>query len=128
MDFDKLTVAEVRQLAGMAAAFLGNAPQAVASPAAVSGLGRPVIVRSRDAGVQFGYLDRYEGSTVYLKNVRQMWSWTAASGGTLLDCAMHGVKDGKFSGVADAVIVIGACAIIDCAAVAVKSLESAKWG
>lgn len=127
IDFDKLTVAEVRQLAGMAAAFLGNAPLA-AAPAAVSGLGRPVIVRSRDAGVQFGYLDHYEGSTVYLKNARQMWSWTAASGGTLLDCAMHGVKAGKFSGVADAVIVIGACAIIDCADVAVKSLESAKWG
>ena len=127
MDFDKLTVAEVKQLAAMAANFLGTAP-AVAAPAAVYGLGRPVIVRSRDAGVQFGYLDRYEGSTVYLKNARQMWSWTAASGGTLLDCAMHGVKAGKFSGVADAVIVIGACAIIDCTASAVKTLESAKWG
>lgn len=128
IDFDKLTVAEVRQLAGMAAAFLGNAPQCVTPPSAVLGLGRPVIVRSRDAGVQFGYLDRYEGSTVYLKNARQMWSWTAVSGGTLLDCAMHGVRAGKFSCVTDAVIVIGACAIIDCADVAVKSLESAKWG
>ena len=128
MDFDKLTVAEVKQLAAMAANFLGSAPAVATTTTAVSGLGRPVIVRSRDAGVQFGYLDRYEGSTVYLKNARQMWSWTAASGGTLLDCAMHGVKAGKFSGVADAVIVIGACAIIDCTAAAVKTLESAKWG
>ena len=125
-DFDKLTVAEVKQLAGMAAAFLGAAPQGSALPPEKHM--RPVIVRSRDAGVQFGYLDRYDGSTVYLRNARQMWSWTAASGGTLLDCAMHGVKAGKFSGVADAVIVIGACAIIDCADGAVKSLESAKWG
>ena len=128
MDFDKLTVAEVKQLAAMAANFLGSAPVMAATPSAVSGLGRPVIVRSRDAGVQFGYLDRYEGSTVYLKSARQMWSWTAASGGTLLDCATHGVKAGKFSGVADAVIVIGACAIIDCTAAAVKTLESAEWG
>ena len=97
------------------------------TPSAVSGNGRAVIVRSRDAGVQFGYLDKFEGSTVYLKNARQMWSWTAARGGTLFDCANHGVKDGKFSTVNSAVIVIGACAIIDCTDVAVKSLESAKW-
>ena len=126
IDFNQLTVAQVKELAGMAQAFLGTAPQSTA-PIAEKHM-RPVIVRSRDAGVQFGYLDRYEGSTVYLRNARQMWSWTAASGGTLLDCAMHGVKAGRFSGVADAVIVIGACAIIDCADAAVKSLESAKWG
>lgn len=128
MDFDKLTVAEVKQLAAMAANFLGSVTGAAATPASVPGLGRPVIVRSRDAGVQFGYLDRYEGSTVYLKNARQMWSWTAASGGTLLDCAMHGVRAGRFSGVADSVVVIGACAIIDCTAAAVKTLEIQKWG
>lgn len=102
--------------------------QTPSAPASVKGEGRPVIVRSRDAGVQFGYLDRYEGSTVYLTKARQMWSWTAAEGGTLLDCATHGVKGGKFSSVADAVIVIGACAIIDCTAKAVKTMESAKWG
>jgi hypothetical protein len=97
------------------------------APQAVKGGGRPVIVRSRDAGVQFGHLDRHEGSTVYLTSARQMWSWTAAEGGTLLDCATHGVKAGKFSTVASAVIVIGACAIIDCTAKAVKTLESQKW-
>lgn len=97
------------------------------APCAIAGDNRPVIVRSRDAGVQFGYLDRYEGSTVYLKNARQMWSWTAAEGGTLLDCATHGVKAGRFSSTASAVIVIGACAIIDCTDKAVKTLEDAKW-
>ncbi len=96
----------------------------------ILGNNRPVIVRSRDAGVQFGYLDKYErdGSAVYLKNARQMWSWTAAEGGTLLDCATHGIKGGKISGPASAVIVIGACAIIDVSADAVKSLEAGKWG
>ena len=84
-------------------------------------------MRSRDAGVQFGYLDHFDGSTVYLKRARQMWSWTAKQGGTLLDCATFGVKAGKFSNAASAVIVIGACAIIDCAPEAIKSLEDAKW-
>lgn len=102
----------------------GNPPE---QTSAVPGNGRAVIVRSRDAGVQFGYLDKFEGSTVYLKNARQMWAWTAAEGGTLLDCATHGVKAGKFSTVSSAVIVIGACAIIDCTEKAVKTLESAKW-
>lgn len=102
----------------------GNPPE---QTNAVHGNGRAVIVRSRDAGVQFGYLDKFEGSTVYLTNARQMWSWTAAEGGTLLDCATHGVKAGKFSTVSAAVIVIGACAIIDCTEKAVKTLESAKW-
>lgn len=56
-----------------------------------------------------------------------MWSWTAAEGGTLLDCATHGVKAGRLSAVCAAVTVIGACAIIDCTATAVKTLEAAKW-
>ena len=117
---DTLTIGEAKQLA----ALFGGQP---AVPARVPGNGRPVIVRSRDAGVQFGYLDSYEGSTVHLKNARQMWAWTAAEGGTLLDCATHGVKAGKFSTVCSAVTVIGACAIIDCTDKAVKTLESAKW-
>jgi len=120
IDINNLTIGEARELAAL---FGGSASK----PQSIPGDGRAVIVRSRDAGVMFGRLERYEGSTVYLKNARQMWSWTAAEGGTLLDCAMHGVSKGKFSTVADAAIVIGACTIIDCTEKAVKSLESAKW-
>lgn len=119
---DDLTIGEAKALAAM---FSGQA----SGPSVIKGDGRPVIVRARDAGVQFGYLQEYaaDGSTVTLKNARQMWSWTAAQGGTLLDCAMHGVRAGKFSTPADSVIIIGACAIIDCTATAVVTLESAKW-
>jgi hypothetical protein len=120
MNIDDLTIGQAKALAAQ----FNNGASAAPS---VPGNDRPVIVRSRDAGVQFGYLDRYEGSTVYLKSARQMWSWTAKRGGTLLDCATHGVMGGKFSGVAGAVIVIGACAIIDCTPEAVKTLESAQW-
>ena len=124
MDIDDLTLRQMRDIAAMVA----QTVPAVATCSDAAGPMRPVIVRSRDAGVQFGYLKGYEGSTVHLKNARQMWSWTAASGGTLLDCATVGVKAGKFSGVAPAVTVIGACAIIDCTDAAVKTLESAQWG
>ena len=120
---DDLTIKQARELA---AQFCGT-PIAAPAPSTTDGANRPVIVRSRDAGVQFGYLDHFEGSTVYLKNARQMWSWTALKGGTLLDCATHGVSAGKFSTTASSVIVIGACAIIDCTPDAVKTLEAAKW-
>ena len=48
MDFDKLTVAEVRQLAGMAAAFLGNAPQIVTpdAPGSAYVVGRNYLFRT----------------------------------------------------------------------------------
>ena len=119
MNINDLTLGQARELGAMFAN--------TTSPTIVNGGERPVIVRSRDAGVQFGYLLGYEGSTVYLRDARQMWSWTAAEGGTLFDCATHGVKAGKFSAAATRVTVIGACAIIDCTERAVKTLESAKW-
>lgn len=120
---DDLTIKQARELA---AQFCGT-PMAKQADTGSSEDERPVIVRSRDAGVQFGYLLGYEGSTVHLRDARQMWSWTAAEGGTLLDCATHGVKAGKFSTVASRVTVIGACAIIDVSAKALKSLSDAKW-
>jgi hypothetical protein len=123
MNINDLTIGQARELA----ALFANTTTPAASPATVKGDERPVIVRSRDAGVQFGYLLGYEGSTVHLRDARQMWSWTAAEGGTLLDCATHGVKAGKFSTTASRVTVIGACAIIDVSDKAVKTLESAKW-
>jgi hypothetical protein len=121
MNIDDMKYGDLKAIAAM---FGGQALGVAASKPD----GRAVIVRSRDAGVQFGYLDRIEGSMVYLTKARQMWSWTAASGGTLLDCATHGVKSGKFSDFATGVIVIGACAVIDCTADAVKKLEDTKWG
>ena len=119
---DDLTIKQAREIA---AQFCGT-PMAEGKPAPTSDE-RPVIVRSRDAGVQFGYLLGYEGSTVHLRDARQMWSWTASEGGTLLDCATHGVRAGKFSTPASRVTVIGACAIIDVSDKAIKSLKDAKW-
>ena len=122
MNIDDLTIGEAKKLA----AFFSGGKSTVSN---IDGGGRYVIVRSRDAGVQFGKLESYasDGSTVTLRDARQMWSWTAKEGGTLLDCATHGVKAGKFSATADRVIVINACAIIDCTPSAVKTLESVQW-
>lgn len=73
-----------------------NASPAPQENTLTPGSGRKVIVRSRDAGVQYGELEGYNEKFVVLKNARQMWSWTAAKGGSLLDCANYGVSAGKF--------------------------------
>lgn len=124
MNIDELTIGEARKLASM---FAQNCNTDSSVPSGEIKPGHKVIVRSRDAGVQCGELVGYEGSTVHLRKARQMWSWTASKGGTLLDCARHGVSEGKFSNVADAVTVIGACAIIAVHPDAASSLESQKW-
>jgi hypothetical protein len=122
---NNLTYDELKQIAAM----FGAKPAVKPKPTLISGDERAVIVRSRDAGVQFGYLLGYRGSEVHLRDARQMWAWKAAKGGTLLDCATHGVnaKESKFSGPVSRCIVIGACAIIDCTPECVNSIGSVKW-
>ena len=95
----------------------------------VLGHNRPVIVRSRDAGVLCGYLEKYSGSTVHLNHARQMWQWKALKAGTLLDCAQHGVavNGSKFSTPVESIIIFNACAIIDCTAEAVDTFGAVKW-
>jgi hypothetical protein len=124
MNIDNLTLKEMKQIAA-----LMNGVEMKATPAFVAGDQRAVIVRSRDAGVQFGYLLGYTGREVHLRDARQMWQWKAAKGGTLLDCATHGVNasNSKFSGPVSKIIVLEACAIIDCTPECVNSIKSVKW-
>lgn len=125
MNLDNLTIGEAKKLAAM----FGGA--ASAGREIIAGGLRPVIVRSRDAGVQFGYLVEYDasGATVTLRDARQMWQWEAAKGGSLLDCANHGVTPAncKFSDPCSRIVVIGACAIIDVSSAAVASFGAGKW-
>jgi len=127
MSIDNLTFGELKQVAAM----FGAKP-AIAAPA-VSGDGRSVIVRSRDAGVLFGeYAGHETNGTVHLKNARQLWKWKAAKGGTLIDVATYGVeqKNCKFSPAQASVSVFNACALIDCtdsAANSIRSAEGEKW-
>lgn len=90
------------------------------------GDGRPVIVRSHDAGVLFGEYAGNDGSTVHLRNAVQMWRWKATQGGTLIDCATYGVVPdfGKYSPGMATVTVFNACALIDCTEDAAQSIRS----
>ena len=122
MNIDDLTIGEAKKLARL---FGGETAVSPATPF----VPRSVIVRSRDAGVQVGTLIGYEGRTVTLKGARQMWQWKAAQGGTLFDCATYGVdpNKSKFSASNARVIILDACAIIDCTDAAIKTMETVKW-
>lgn len=99
-------------------------PASTAS-APIGQLGRKVIVRSRDAGVIYGEYAGNDGSTVNLKNARQLWKWHAAKGITLIDVATYGVKaECKFSPAQATVTIFNACAMIDVTADASASIEA----
>ncbi len=122
MNIDELTFGDMKKIA----ALVGQNSQADTE----TGDGRAVIVRSRDAGVLFGNYAGRSGSTVKLTNARQMWRWKAKQGGTLIDCARHGVsEDGcKFSEAKGEVTIFSACAMIDCNQSAAESIEAVKGG
>jgi hypothetical protein len=90
------------------------------------GLGRKVIVRSRDAGVIYGTYAGNEGDTIHVKDARQLWKWCAAKGITLIDVATYGVKksDCKFSTASATLTVFNACALIDVTDEAAASIEA----
>lgn len=126
MNIDELTVAQIKQIATIAHGLTNNSNQS--QP--VNGDMRWVIVRCRDAGVQYGQLVGYEGRTVILANARQMWTWkSAGNDGTLLGCAKHGVlNDGrKFSAPVKLSVLLEACAIIDIEPTALPSFEAVQW-
>ena len=112
-----------------------NEPKPTCGPdkeAAEKGDGHVVIVRSRDAGVLWGNYQGREGANISLTNAVQMWQWKAAKGGTLVDCAIHGVKasDCKFSTASATTTVFNACTLIDCSSEGAASLakvEGGKW-
>ncbi len=91
--------------------------------------GKPVIVRARDAGVHFGYLDWFEGRTVELSRARRMWRWWAAKQMTLSAVAEFGLntdKDLRIQNELPKHLILDACEIIPCTAICVESFEKVE--
>ena len=131
MDINNLTVGQAKEIAKLVscAGEASSVPIMQPAPCNCEGAGKKVIVRSRGAGVLYGTLVKFEGTTVWLTDAIQVWKWEAIKGGTLIDCAEHGiVKSGsKVSNKSSSTVVLGACAIIEVAEVAKKSFEEASW-
>lgn len=73
-----------------------------------------VVVRGRDSGVQYGYLQSRDGREVVLRHAIRIWYWKGAA--SLSQLAVDGVKnpdDCKFSVPVDTITVLDAIEIID---------------
>ncbi len=76
---------------------------------------RPVIVRAKDAGVHFGLLEAFEGRSVWLRQSHRLWKWKAVGGVALSGVALTGIvhAESKVDALADRIIILDACEIID---------------
>lgn len=87
-------------------------------------VGQYVIVRSANAGVFAGQLERLEGEMAELTNARRIWYWSGAA--SLSELATRGTKrplDCKFPVSVERVIVIGVCEVLSVTPEARKSIE-----
>jgi hypothetical protein len=78
--------------------------------------------------VIYGEYAGNDGSTVHVRNARQLWKWCAAKGITLIDVASYGVTASKcmFSPASATLTVFNACALIDVTDDAANSIETVR--
>ena len=124
INIEDLTLKQIREIAAAA----NDMPTAAKSGSSkVQGDGRYVIVRARDAGVHYGKLIAYEGRTVWLKDSRRLWSWTAKAGIALSGVAQFGIiaPKSKVDALVDSIVILDACEIIDASAAASETILGA---
>lgn len=124
MDFDKLTVAEVKQLAAMASAFLGT----TATPAvqAENHAEKPVVIWTDKRGVIFGYTSDVHARPITLRNARMCLYWPSSVGGVFGLCDIGPNKDSKISAVLPLATFEGVTGVADVTDTAEKAWNSAK--
>jgi hypothetical protein len=84
-------------------------------------IGKKVLVRSYDAGVYFGTLEKVEGETVLMRTVRNIWRWNGAT--CLSQIANDGIKGGRVSQEVGSMILNRVCQILPLGENAIKNLE-----
>jgi hypothetical protein len=124
MDFDKLTVAEVKQLAAMAANFLGSAP--TSAPSLAVHAERPVVVWTDRRGVIFGYTSNVDARPIVLRNARMCLYWPSSVGGVFGLCDIGPNEESKISAVLPSAIFEGVTGVADVTPDAEKAWVSAK--
>lgn len=85
------------------------------------------VVRSREAGVFYGYITEKDGAEVTMSNARCLWYWKGAN--SLNDLAVYGVKypkDCQFANPCDSITLLGVCEIIPCTEQACKIIDGVE--
>jgi hypothetical protein len=79
--------------------------------------GEAVIVRAKDAGCHFGYLEHFEGRVVTLSKSRRMYRWWSKTQMTLSAVAEFGLNEDKplkIQNELPLIIIQDSCEIIPC--------------
>ena len=90
----------------------------------------PVIIRSNDSGVHYGYLAEVidSGRTVRLTNSRRLWKWKVAGNGiSLSEVAITGIdhSESRITMTLPDLVVVGVCEIIPAHGMATATIEGA---
>lgn len=90
-------------------------------------IGKKVIIRGDNSGVEFGELVEHKGREVTLKDARRIWFWAGAA--SLSQLAKDGTTDPsscKFTVTVDSITILDAIEIIPCTDKAIKSIEDVE--
>lgn len=129
------TMTKLETLLHLATLVGEDGPRAVGSPAVGPPdpfVGKPVLVRSHNAGVLFGDCVAIDGQDVTLESARQVWSWKAAKGGTVVDLANDPPAELKLSYTARQLVrVVESCTVLVCSESAADAFRAnsseGKW-
>jgi hypothetical protein len=121
MNIDDLTYGQLKQIAEM---FAGKQTDHAIENGMI---GKYVIVRCRDAGVHTGVLESYNGRECVLKESRRLWYWKPADGQKYLSgVAVSGLSSESKVGAPVRIHLTENCELIECTAIAEKSIRGAK--
>lgn len=126
MDINSLTLGQAKELV----ALLGTQPTIVngASTPSMSMIGRYVIVRSRNEGLNAGYVEMADETGVILKDAKRLWYHKPAvkTEAWYEGVANHGLsKDSKVSGSVLRKVIIEDYSMTECTEIARQSIETA---
>lgn len=85
-------------------------------------IGKKVLVRAYGAGVYFGTLEKLEGETAKLTNVRNIWHWTGAT--CLSQIANQGVTGDRIGPVVASMVLNRVGQVIPLTDAAINNLEN----
>lgn len=98
-------------------------------------IGKPCVVRARDASPHFGVVTGIDGRLVKMTGARRLWRWRVAEndagkplGLSLSDVAEHGLADAwsRVSAPVASALIQDACEVLLCSDVAASSISSFK--
>lgn len=123
MDIENLTIAQAREIAEI----FGNRKTNKDNNCGLNEqIGEYVIVRTYNAGVWFGFLEKKSGNEVILSDARRMYQWWCAKSISLSGVAKYGI-DVEKSKICPALpkVWLEAIEILTLSAVAINTLNGA---